>query len=356
MSEVQNARKKRKIKYTMRFYVIITVLIVLIAGLILSRTLFFNISNIIFESNTPYSQADIMAATKISVGDNMFGMNLTKRAENLTKNLPYVAEAKFERKLPTTLKITVKAPILWANIQNADGKFYLISDKNKVLEIDMPTTMSGYPTIYGYEPINVGLCGKMDSTSPEKKALVDEIFAALTKNGFENVYSVDVSNVNEIKVQYNANQTISYGTAEDIEFKTELARAIVDQRSNPDETGIINVKSTQYPAFIGTHGGGISKPDNTEQTDGENSENADGEDEDDYYDEDYYDEDDYDYNDDEDDNYNYNDDEDDGYYDEEDDNYYDNDDGYYNDDEEDDGNYYNDEEDENNDNYYDDDE
>lgn len=343
MSEAQKARKKRKVKYTMRFYVIITVLIVLIAGLILSRTLFFNISKVVFESDTPYTQEEIMAATKISLGDNMFSMNLGKRAENLAKNLPYVEEAKFVRKLPTTLKIVVKAPTPFINIQTADGLFYIVSDKGKVLEINMPWPCVGYPTVYGYEPKNTPLCGTIDSTSPEKKALVEEIFAALSKNGFENVYSVDVSNVNEIKVQYNENQTISYGTAEDIEFKTELARAIIDQRANPAEAGIINVKSTQYPAFIGIHGGVNNQPVDTDSSAQEGEEEND-EDEDDYY---------YNDDEDEDDGYYYNDDEDDE--DEEDDYYYDNDDENNDEDEEDDGNYYNDEE-ENDNNYYDDDE
>lgn len=225
------------------------------------------------------------------------------RAENLERNLPYVGEATLERQLPSTIKISIKAPNIWANIDNGEGKFYLVSTEEKVLEVDMQTPTSGYPVIYGYEPKSSKPCDIIDSNSLEKKNLINEIFIALAKNDFTSVISVDVSNINEIKVQYNEYQTISYGTSDDIEFKTELARAIVDKRANSNEMGTINVKSTQYPAFIGSHGGVISSnADSSEETNDENGndeEDYDEEDEEYYDDEDYYyDDDDY-YNDDE---------------------------------------------------------
>lgn len=291
MSEAAKRRKKRKYRLTLRFYGILTTLIVIVAGLILCRTVFFNITDVVFENTSPYTKEEILVASKISVGDNLFGINMGARAENLEKNLPYVGEATLERQLPSTIKISIKAPTVWANIDNGEGKFYLVSTEEKVLEIDMDSPKGEAPIIYGYEPKTSKPCDTIDSNSLEKKNLINEIFIALAKNDFTSVISVDVSNINEIKVKYNESQTISYGTSDDIEFKTELARAIVDKRGSSNEMGTINVKSTQYPAFIGDHAGlgNIdSGTENNEETIDEEYEDEEYYNDEEYYDDDYY--------------------------------------------------------------------
>ena len=251
----QNKRRRRKYRLTMRFYGILTALFVIIVGVVLSKTLFFNITDIQFENTSPYSLEEILVVTQIHEGDNLFSMNLTKRSENLEKCLPYAGEVIMKRKLPSTIKITVKAPEIDMNIATGDGKFYLISDEKKVLEKNLAKAVSGYPIIYGYEPADVNVCGTMTSESKNKKELIEEIFAAFDKNGFDNLASVDVTNINEIMVRHNEVQSIRLGNSDDIDFKIELAKAIVDKRSNPNEPGTINVESTQYPTFIGEHNG-----------------------------------------------------------------------------------------------------
>ena len=311
-------KRKTKYKFNLRFYAIITALIVIVAGIILSKTVFFNITDITIENTTPYSNDEILSALKISVGNNLFSINMSKRAENLENNLAYVGTATLKRKLPSTLEISVLAPTPKMNIQTTDGLFYIVSDTGKVLEMNMPLPCQGYTTVYGYEPTNVSICDIIDSVNIEKKNLVDTIFASLEKNGFSDVVNVDVSNITEISVQFNQYQKISIGTSEDIEFKLELARAIINKRGNVNEMGTINVKNTQHPAFIGSHVGATNK-EPTQENENEQQQSQ-------------VDEDEQDYNDEEDENY-YNDEEND-------------DENYYNDEENVDENYYNDEENE----------
>ena len=253
MSKVQKRRKRYR--FTTRFYGIITALIVIIVGVILSRTLFFNITDIVFENTSPYSLEEIQSIAQITKGDNLFSMNLTKRSENLEKALPYAGEVKMSRKLPSTLKIKVIAPTPLMNIQTAEGLYYIVSDEGKVLEKNMPVPCAGFPTVYGYDPADVGICGKIYSTDEDKQELVDNLFETFKKNGFEHLVAIDVTNINALTVKYNDFQTINLGNCEDLEFKIELAKAIIDKRGNPNEAGTINVESTQYPTFIGEHNG-----------------------------------------------------------------------------------------------------
>ena len=253
MSKVQKRRKRYR--FTTRFYGIITALIVIIVGVILSRTLFFNITDIVFENTSPYSLEEIQSVAQVTKGDNLFSMNLTKRSENLEKALPYAGEVKMSRKLPSTLKIKIVAPTPLMNIQTADGYYYLVSDEDKVLEKNLTEAVAGYTVIFGYEPCDVKVCDKIYSTDSDKKELVDNLFETFKKNGFEHLVAIDVTNINALTVKYNDFQTINLGNCDDLEFKIELAKAIIDKRGNPNEAGTINVESTQYPTFIGEHNG-----------------------------------------------------------------------------------------------------
>lgn len=255
MGESAKRRKKTKYRLTLRFYGIITALIVIVAGIILCKTVFFNITDVTFENDSKYTLEEIMTSSEISIGDNLFSMNLSKRAENLENKLAYVGTASFKRKLPSTLAITITAPTPKMNIQTDDGLFYLVSDVGKVLEKDMTEPNPDYPVIYGYEPADVKVCGTIDSVSYEKKSLVEQLISQLEENGINGFIGLDVSNITEITVGYNKYQSISLGTSDDIDFKLELAKAIIEKRGNDNEYGTINVKSTQRPAFIGSHGG-----------------------------------------------------------------------------------------------------
>ena len=58
--------------------------------------------------NSRYSQEEIIKATGIQTGDNLFRMNKYQIAHQVLQGLPYVEELTIRRALPSTIVITVK--------------------------------------------------------------------------------------------------------------------------------------------------------------------------------------------------------------------------------------------------------
>ena len=71
-------------------------------------TVFFQVETVAVTGNSRYSQEEIIKATGIQTGDNLFRMNKYQIAHQVLQGLPYVEELTIRRALPSTIVITVK--------------------------------------------------------------------------------------------------------------------------------------------------------------------------------------------------------------------------------------------------------
>ena len=65
------------------FVIMCVILLVIIVGVILSRTLFFNITDIVFENTSPYSLEEIQSVAQVTKGDNLFAFDADDGITNL---------------------------------------------------------------------------------------------------------------------------------------------------------------------------------------------------------------------------------------------------------------------------------
>lgn len=242
-------RRRRRYKASGRFYVILVLLFVIVAGIILSRTVFFNISKFTLAGDSPYSLEEMLSAAGIKEGDNLFSMNFEYPEQKLLDTFPYIESVKMERNLPYTLKITVKKSEACMNITAEDGSFYVVSKSNRILEKGLTEAKEGIVTILGYEPKDIPVCKTLSSDDASKDKLVKEIIKSLDESELT-ATAIDITDKNIIYVNHTNNLRIKIGEPTDIEYKLELAKAIISQRGNPNEFGTINVESTEYPSFM----------------------------------------------------------------------------------------------------------
>ena len=77
-------------------------------ALTMGATVFFQVETVAVTGNSRYSQEEIIKATGIQTGDNLFRMNKYQIAHQVLQGLPYVEEITIRRSLPSTIVITVK--------------------------------------------------------------------------------------------------------------------------------------------------------------------------------------------------------------------------------------------------------
>ena len=77
-------------------------------ALTMGATVFFQVETVAVTCNSRYSQEEIIKATGIQTGDNLFRMNKYQIAHQVLQGLPYVEELTIRRALPSTIVITVK--------------------------------------------------------------------------------------------------------------------------------------------------------------------------------------------------------------------------------------------------------
>ena len=104
--EFLRKRKARQRKIRRRRIKVLLFVLAVGVGVILSLTVFFKIESISASGSSKYSAEQIIAATGIKKGDNLFISSVNE--EKLKTKLPYIEKVTVKRKLPGTytLKVT----------------------------------------------------------------------------------------------------------------------------------------------------------------------------------------------------------------------------------------------------------
>ena len=131
MEERRRYSQKKKSRFRTRFYVIMTFLILLVAGFIFSLSGFFTIDSVIVKGNSHYTYEEIINMGHVEKGRNIFyHAQIEEITEYLTNN-PYIKNAVVSRRLPSTLVITVTERAEKLAVKYDDD--YLVMDETGIL-------------------------------------------------------------------------------------------------------------------------------------------------------------------------------------------------------------------------------
>ena len=79
----------------------------LVAAATLGATVFFQVETIAVVGNSRYTAQEVIDASGVQIGDNLFQMNKNQISQRILQQLPYVGEVSPQRGLPSTLTIQV---------------------------------------------------------------------------------------------------------------------------------------------------------------------------------------------------------------------------------------------------------
>ena len=113
------ARRSRKGRRRNRgrfggLYKLLSILLIL-AAIILGCVVFFRVNTMLVEGNSRYTAEEVIAASGVQQGDNLFALNKSHMISQILTRLPYVDDLSIQRKLPDTLVfyVTESVPVAW---------------------------------------------------------------------------------------------------------------------------------------------------------------------------------------------------------------------------------------------------
>lgn len=237
---VTKNRKKQKKKNMLLSYTILAVF--LAVALCVGVFVFFKVGEIKVVGANRYKQSEIVSASGIELGDNLYACSSGKAEKLITSAMPYVKSVSFKHSLPDVLIIEVTETRSAYAFAKA-GKYIICDPSLKVLEVSKKLPAgTALVTGVGIVDTPVGKTAEFDKES--KGELVKSVQAELYKAGVKNLSAIDVKNDVDIKAVYDGRIEILIGQIGDINYKAKLAGEAIEDldKDNKKEKGTINVK------------------------------------------------------------------------------------------------------------------
>lgn len=107
MASVRHNRKRKRRPSRLGILFKLLCLVALVAALTFGATVFFQVETLAVTGNSRYTQDEIIAASGVQVGDNLFRMNKKQISQQILRQLPYVESVSILRGLPSTITFQV---------------------------------------------------------------------------------------------------------------------------------------------------------------------------------------------------------------------------------------------------------
>ena len=228
-------RQKKIRKRRLKAFFIIFIIMLLCAGAVLSLTVFFPIESISIKGSEIYTAEEILEASKITKGDNLFAINRAKTENVIKRKLPYVEKIAFKRELPDTLKITVTDAVEFATFKS-NKKYYTVSSSGWVLKENKKQPKKLINVVCDVK-CKVG--SEVVFNKTEEKELLETISAALEGKDLD-INLIDVTNFASLKLGVDGRFEVDLGNANNIPEKINHLMGMVE-KIDPEKSGKINL-------------------------------------------------------------------------------------------------------------------
>lgn len=248
MARTRTNRRRRRGRFA--FLLKLFAILVTIAAMVWAAALFFRMDHIVVSGNARYSEEEVIAASGLKVGGNLYFLNKYDVKEQIFAQLPYVEEIKINRKLPDTLLIELRECVAAAGVRSEDS-IWLISEQGKLLE-KVAAIPAGCPAVNGVlltDPVAT----KPADFGGEAAYRVGVVLTLLRESGERNMRAdigeIDMSNDTSLTFTYLGRFTVNMPWTADVSYKLESLAMVVDYLEN-NETGRIDLMTEGKASFI----------------------------------------------------------------------------------------------------------
>lgn len=244
-----NTRRRRRRTGRKTLHYLLVFAVAALIMMILSMTVFFKIETLDVAGTTHYAKEEIIAASGIEIGDNLFAMNDKKIVKKLIETFSYIEDVKLKRTFPPSLTIEIEQAEAMS-VLDMPGGYTIIGKNGRILEIGAAVYPEGVMLINGlslHDPQVGSIMGESASyETPEQEQQEKESLQmllhledALAQTGFTDVTYIDFSDRFNILLVYQNRILIELGTDHDLTYKLRNIIGILESdRLGSDFEGI----------------------------------------------------------------------------------------------------------------------
>ena len=243
---------------------VLCVLAVLVVGIVLSINLLFKVTDFRVENadrTTPaktgiYTEQQLIDATGIQVGDNLYGFSTKEKSDQLLAQMPYLDVAVVTRQAPGTVIIRVQPAVERFKMEYS-GSWLVLSEQLKVLRVEpaepdnlvqldalLPegtaTTPGSFLTLDApSEPTALATAMPSGTATPENadeadtaqeppNEVLNELLGKLDQYGLlDGTTVLTMQNMTELSFLYQGRVSVQLGTANNLDYKIRFAAYII---------------------------------------------------------------------------------------------------------------------------------
>lgn len=241
LEHAEKTRKRRKRRIIEWF--IFTALIFAVIFVVASLTVLFHIEEIGVEGESRYSQEQIIEASGVKNGDNLWRTMTGDVSENVSTALPYIGRVKLSRKIPSRLILVVEETAPEYALRSSKA-YTLVDAYGKVLELGVKK--SGGCIIVDNLSLSEAQPGKrLVAENPESYDIIKDIVECADKNGIK-ITEINTGDTNNICALCSEKLRLDFGSATQLSEKMKMANEVISKLREEDSLneGTINLKST----------------------------------------------------------------------------------------------------------------
>ncbi|MEF2919040.1 MAG: FtsQ-type POTRA domain-containing protein [Acutalibacteraceae bacterium] len=232
----------------------------LIFGIVLSLTVLFKCEQIEVVGVTRYAQQDIIKASNLNYGQNLFITNRDNASNSIEQKYPYIESADITFALPNKFIISVNEATPEYYIQSGT-KFYITSKNSKLLE-EVAKRELDIPTIKGCKLKNPKVGAEVNVENDKVTTVLSQVAQCVANNGVTGIKEIDLTDMSGIELNYQNRITIVIGMPEYIEYKFRTAMTIIYNKLSDTDIGKLDCSGLVKDRTDGKSNASYFRPNN----------------------------------------------------------------------------------------------
>ncbi len=212
------------------------------AVIVVALTLFFKVDAIQVTGGKRYSKQEVVSASGIKTGDNLFLLNKFEMAQKILKRLPYIEKVQINRKLPDQLVIGIRECSTVFAIEKGDTA-WLISSGGKIVDCRGLPDAKKIPVIDGCRLIAPSVGTEMDLSTKrrsQRSSLLSLLSALQSAGTADQVGAIHLKSTSELVMDYAGRFSVKMPYNGDYPHLLKYLREVMKQLES-NETGTIDL-------------------------------------------------------------------------------------------------------------------
>ena len=208
----------------------------IVAGIVLFMSVFFSISKIDVKGNSIYSEDEIITASGIQEGDNLFFVNRIAAGSRIVAKLPYVDSVSITRSLPNSVTVVVEESAAIGYVVIGD-EYWTLSQSGKYLGTIEKNAAGKVAKISGITASDPAVGEELAPAEGEEARFEFLLALASQIKGRDlvaDISAIDVSDPQNATVEYQSRFTAKFGENKDIEYKFGKMLSAISQLGEDD--------------------------------------------------------------------------------------------------------------------------